>query len=227
MPDANGQWYAADHVADLQTRGFDGFIPAVLLDMVNDGYFAIARKSQWYWERTSDAFTLNPGSPFVTVGQGGTELPNFRGLEKLYVTTAGQQRKLKPLSDDEFFEQWFYKDLTATQSRGEPSGYYIYGSKLYILPPPDGARDFVAYYRQRVVKLTLNTDTTGLPITPVHLDEAIKLASRIRAHQRANEPSLAQVAEGELEEIFDDMRDDEENLMEEQPDRVLPDNTWL
>lgn len=227
MPDANGQWYAVDHVTDLQSRGFDGFTPATLLDMVNDGYFEVARKSQWSWERTSDAFTLAPGSPFVTVGAGGTELPNFRGIEKLFVTTGGQQRKLKPLSDDDFFEKWLYKDLTAAQSRGEPGGYYVFQNKLYILPPPSGSRDFIAYYRQRVAKLTANTDLTGLPITPIHLDEAVKLASRIRAHQRAMEPSLAAIAEGELEEIYDDMRDDEENIMEEQQERVKPDNTWL
>lgn len=227
MPDANGQWYAIDHVTDLQSRGFDGFTPATLLDMVNDGYFAVARKSQWYWERTSDAFVLNPGTPFVTLGIGGTELPNFRGIEKLYVTTAGQQRKLQPLTDDQFFDQWFYKDLTAASSQGEPSGYYVFQNKLYVLPPPNGARNFMAYYRQRPVKLTASTDATGIPITPVHLDEAIKLASRVRAHQRALEPGLAQTAEGELEEIFDDMRDDEENLMEEQQERVKPDDTWL
>jgi hypothetical protein len=228
MPDpTTGQWYAADHVADLQVRGFDGFNALDLLEMVNDGYFHVARKSQWYWERTTDAFTLNPGSAFVTVGTGGTELPNFRGIERLYVSTAGQQRKLQPLFDDDFFEKWLYKDLTAAQSRGEPSGYYVYQNKLYILPPPSGARDFLAYYRRRVTKLTSNTDATGLPLTPVHLDEAIKLASRIRAHTRANEPTLAAIAESDLEEIFDDMRDDEENIMEEQQERVKPDDTWL
>jgi hypothetical protein len=64
-------------------------------------------------------------------------------------------------------------------------------------------------------------------LTPVHLDEAIKLASRISAHTRANEPTLAAIAESDLEEIFDDMRDDEENIMEEQQERVKPDDTWL
>jgi len=130
------------------------------------------------------------------------------------------------LSDDDFFEKWLYKDLTSGQSRGEPSSYYVWQNKLYILPPPAASRDFIAYYRQRTVKLTQNTDATGLPITPIHLDEALKLASRIRAHERALEPQLASTLQGELEELYDDMRDDEENLMEEQQERVKPDDQW-
>lgn len=228
MPDANGQKYAVDLVTELQSRGFDGFTPADLLEFVNRGYFHVARKSQWTWERTSDTFTLAPGAAYVTLWPGaGGELPNFRGIENLYVTTAGQRRKLEVLSDDDFFTKWLYKDLTAADSRGEPAGYYVYQNRLYILPPPQGSRDFIANYHQRVTRLTANADATGLPITPIHLDEAILTAALIRCHQRANEPTLAAIAQGDLDEFFDDMRDDEENLMEEQPDRVKPDDTWL
>ena len=68
---------------------------------------------------------------------------------------------------------------------------------------------------------------TDVPITPQHLDEAIMIAAIIRCHKRSNEPTLAQLAEQDLEEFFDDMRDDEEELMGEKQDRVKPDRTWL
>jgi hypothetical protein len=49
----------------------------------------------------------------------------------------------------------------------------------------------------------------------------------VRAHTRSNEISLAQLARLDVEEAFDDMRDLEEDRMEEEMTRVLPDDSWL
>src|SRR5256885_14783949 len=125
MPTASGQYQLQDYIAELQARGFDGFSAADLTTYTNRGYFHVSRRSQWYWEETTDAFTVAPGASYVTLWPAvGGELPNFRTLDKLVVTTAGQTRQLKPLKDEDFY-QYLGKDLTLSSSRGEPSGYYI------------------------------------------------------------------------------------------------------
>jgi DNA replicative helicase MCM subunit Mcm2 (Cdc46/Mcm family) len=100
----------------------------------------------------------------------------------------------------------------------------VWRNRLYLIPPPSVDLTFDVWYHQRVSDLE---DPEDVPITPKDLDEAILLAARIRAHRRAQEPDLAQEARAELEEMFDNMRDDEEEVMQEEPDRVRPDNTWL
>jgi hypothetical protein len=225
MPDANGKFYFSDYVVELKARGFDGFSDADLKVLINRGYFAVARKSRWEWERQIDTFTLAPGAmPLALWPTVGGEMPYFRSLDKLYVTTFGQRKRLKVALDDDFFVNWLALDLTASSARGEPIYYYIYENQLYVLPPPVTSRDFIAHYHRRMVALAGDMDQ---PITPQHLDEAIVVASLIRCHQRSNEVNLASMAQMDLEEFFDDMRDDEEKYMEEQPSRVRPDDSWL
>lgn len=225
MPTGSGQYQLQDYIAELQARGFDGFTAADLTAFTNRGYFHVARKSQWYWQETTDAFSLTPGSTYVSLWPAVSgELPNFRSLDKLVITDANFTTVLKPLKDEDFFK-YLGKDLTLTAYRGEPTGYYVYQNRLYVLPPPNrNPTTLLAYYHQRVSPLVSPTD---VPITPQHLDEAILLAALVRCHKRANEPELANLAEADLEGFFDDMRDDEEELMGEQLDRVRPDNSWL
>ena len=219
MPTSSGQFQLQDYLAELQNRGFDGFTAADLTTYINRGYFHVASKSQWMWEQTTQALTIAPGASYALL----SAITNFRSLDKLVVTTAGQTRVLKPMTDERFYS-YLAKDLTLATYRSEPMGYYIYQNRLYVLPPPATSRDFLAYYHQRVNPLVLVTD---VPLTPQHLDEAIILASLIRCHRRANEPTLAALVEQDLDEFFDNMRDDESELMEEYQDRVKPDNTWL
>jgi hypothetical protein len=225
MPNAEGQFQLQDFVTELINRGFDGFSNADLKTFVNRGYFHVARKAPWYWEQSTDEFTITQGQHSVELWPiTGGELPYFSSLDKLYMTTAGKEMRIKPMRDDTFFEGWLYKDLTNPQFRGEPTEYYVFEGKLYLLSPPIGDRTFRAHFHRQVALLKQDDD---VPITPVTLDEAIVLAALIRAHKRANEPTLVAVTQAELEEFFDDMRDDEEMRMAEQPDRMLPDNTWL
>jgi hypothetical protein len=224
MPDAQGKLYLSDFVADLKARGFDALSPDDLQAIVNRAYFAVARKSRWQWERATIELTLNQGEYAFSVGDASTDLPNFRSLERIYMTTAGVERKLIVMKEDEFFTNYLNLDLTKSDYRNEPSSYFVYDNKLYILSPPVTSRDFVAYYFRRPTWLHDDLDPL---VTPIHLDEAIVDASRIRAHTRVNEPSLAAAARQDLEEQFDDMRDDEEEDMHEYQERVSPDNTWL
>lgn len=224
MPTASGQYQLQDYISELQSRGFDGFTPADLITYVNRGYFAVARKSQWFWEETVAAFTLTPGqfTSDLWPAVNGI-LANFKSLDKLVITTSGKQVLLRVRDEVKFFQD-LASGLGPTPTQGEPSWYYIYQGKLYILPPPDASRDFLAYYHQQVSPLVSGTD---VPITPQDLDEAILLAALSRCHTRSNEPTLAALVDSDLEEIYDDMRDEEEMRMGEKQDRVRPDNTWL
>jgi len=224
MPSPTGKFTLGDFVTELKLRGFDGFADADLSVYVNRAYFAVAKKSRWEWERTSAAFTLNPGEYFVDVSPTSTDVPNFKSMERIYMTTTGHSGKLAVMQDDDFFNFWLGSDLTSPDRRNEPSKYYLYGEKLYILSPPASTRDFILYYFQRPLWLLTPFE---YPITPQHLDEAIIDAARVRVHTRANESGLAQIARSDLEEAFDDMRDEEEEDMHEMQERTSPDNTWL
>jgi hypothetical protein len=206
---------------ELIARGFDGFSSEDRYRYINWGYHAIAKKYLWYWEATSATFTVNPGDSPVALE---TVMPSFRSLQLLLGTTANFRKKLVPLSDQAFFEQWLPMDLSAAANRGEPHSYYIYDGKLYILPPTSSVRAFEAHYKRRLADMVSASDE---PVTPDHLDEAILLAALARCHKRANEINLAQVVQIDLEDFLDDMRTDEELLMEEQTDRISPDDTWL
>jgi len=203
MPDSAGKLYFLDYKNELRARGFDGFADADLGQLVNRGYFHVARRSTWYWEQAIDNFSISPGSAGVAIWPTGPELANFRSLDKVYVTTAGQQKKLQVMDDDKFFTRYLSQDLTSAAQRGEPQYYFVYDEYLYILPPVSATRTFVAYYHQRMVNMVQPNDQ---PITPLHLDEAIILASLIRCHKRSNEPQLAADVLADLEGFFDDMR---------------------
>jgi hypothetical protein len=219
MPTASGQFQLQDYIAELNNRGFSGFSPADQIELVNRGYRRIARKTRWRWEQGTLAFTLNPGDSFYDL----TVNPTFNTLQELYVTTANQRRKLKLMNEQVFLQQ-VADDLTLTTARGEPDSYRIFNHRIYVLPPPQTTRDFLAYLTQRVVKLV---NTTDVPVTPPDYDEAIMMATLIGAHERAQEFDIAGGLRGELNEFFDDELDREVFETEEEQERVIPDNTWL
>jgi hypothetical protein len=225
MPDPSGRYFFSDYKAELQARGFDGFTDADLGTYVNRGYFAVARKSRWYWERVSATFSIIPGQPNVELWPTvGGELLYFKSLREVICITNGQYRRLTVADEEDFLNNWLSQDLTQAKLQGEPTRYFEWDGRLYLLPVVQSARDYIAYYHRIVPPLVQPND---IPITPPDMDEVILDAARMRAHTRSNELSLAQLARTDLEEAYDDMRDQEEERMEDQPNRVLPDNTWL
>lgn len=214
---------------ELIARGFDAFTQPTRYRYINWGYQRIARRSRWQWEQTNWQVDLNPGD----LGIGAHDEPpdanhpigNLKSITKVYVTAPSTDRaKLRPLSDDEFFEQWYPLDLNDAQSQGKPHGYYWWEKQLYILPPTQGPITVVVHYKRQATELLSAGD---MPITPPDLDEGILTAALIRCHKRASEIQLANQSQGELEEVFTDMATDEDFFEEEQPDRVSPDDTWL
>jgi hypothetical protein len=209
--------------SELVDRGFDGLAPATRYRIINRGYKHVANKYPWLWELAVASITVNPGEFSKSVAAASTDIPRFRNVDHVYMTTANQRKKLKPVPDQDFFEKWLMLDLTLATNRQEPTWYYIYNSLLYILAPPVSARTFDVHYHQRVVDLVNPTDPF---ITPANLDEAIVSAVLVRIHRRVHEVSLAQLAEGDLQEAFDEMRVDDDFEMSEEQDRVIPDTQW-
>lgn len=234
MPTSDGRYVLNDFVNELIALGFSGYANQDLVTYVNRGYYHVARKNRWYWEQTTDSFTLQPGSfsvPLWPTTAG--ELPNFRSLDRVYLTLpATSQVKLNPMHEEEFFRDWLSQDLSVAQVRGTPNKYRIHNGQLYILSPPQVPTTFLAHYHQRVSPLTNAnayplTPPSDVPITPAHLDEAILIGAKIICHKRATEMSLAATEQMALDEFFDDMKDDDAELMDEEFTRVAPDDTWL
>jgi len=226
MPDTQGKYNLGDFVQDLNQRGFDGFRPEELRRLVNRAYFAVAKKSRWEWERVQGTYSLAPGTNTISFGGPNDTLPTFRSLDRLYLTKSGTNStgKLGPAKEDDFYQNWLAADPADKSVQNVPSQYFVFDGKIYVIAPPNSNCTFAIHYYQWPIALQADTD---MPITPQHLDEAIIDAARQRAHTRANEPNLAVSARSDLEEAFDDMRDQEEEDMHELQERVTPDRSWL
>jgi hypothetical protein len=218
-----------DFDAELIARGFDAFAQPTRFRYINWGYMRIARRARWLWEQTSFATDLSPGDTGIgawdDVPDSNHPIGFLKSVTKVYIVNPTTRRaKLRPLSDDEFFERWFTLDLTNASSRSTPMGYYTWEEKIWILPPPDELVTVRVHYKQQMQELVGDGD---IPLTPPDLDEAIITAALVRCHKRASELSLMQQNQSELEEVFTDMATDETFLEEEQPSRVSPDDSWL
>src|SRR5262245_37461088 len=157
-------------IDELKERGFDGFTDIQLTKYINRGYFAVAKKSRWEWERQTVTFTVNAGVPFVDIPcTTQSWLPYFRSLERIYKTTTGHSGKMEIFQEQDFYENWLGQDYSQQNLWNEPSRYFIYDEKLYLLSPCAQQRTYVATYILRPVPLASDLDQ---PITPSHLDEA-------------------------------------------------------
>lgn len=220
MPDSTGKFQLQDFDTALVEQGFDAISPDRRTRWVNFAYNRVASEFPWLWEQTQTTITVNPGKytlDFVT------DIPDFRSVDYVYVTSVGYERRLDHVEEADFFERWLALDLSSSQSRGETSAYKVYGDQLYLLPPPQTARAIKVVYHRRPVSLALPTD---VPITPKYLDEAILLASLSVAHKRTHELQLAAQMEADLGDWIDQMRIDEEWRDDQLQQRVVPDNTW-
>lgn len=214
---------------ELTARGFDSFSPDTRARYINWGYRRIARRARWLWEQTSAQIDLNPGDSYIGSWDEPSDvnhpIGNMKSITKAYIIAPATRRaKLRPLSDDEFFEQWYVLDLTDAQNRAIPYAYSQWEDKLYIVAPTSEPITVVVHYKQQVTDLM---NSGEVPITPPDLDEAIVTAALVRCHKRANEIQLSQSSAQELEEVFSDMATDETFQEEEQPTRVSPDDSWL
>jgi hypothetical protein len=221
--DSNGQMQLVDFRNELINRGFDGFLPADLNQLVNRGYFFLARKVPWYWGVSNYSVAV-PTTGQIPVNDVGNVL-GFKSMEAVYYKrTANSYERLHPLTESEFRNSHLPNFQEGV--KGEPSVYYIDGQTLWVLPAPTsaGTKTVELRYNKRPTAMVADTD---VPVTPVDYDELILLAALSRAHKRANEVSLAMVVEQDLQEAFGDMLDLEGTRMQDQQERVTPDDGWL
>lgn len=223
MPNANGQLQLQDYDDALVARGFDGYQPNERYQIINFAYRYLARKYPWMWEETSQSYTINPGDPpLVVSGMGPLGADNVR---QVTVTTDPWRRKLPVMRQDVFERKWLPLDLTNPQNWSAAADwYYVYNGAIYILPPSQSVITVMVYFRQYLIDMVAFSDT---PATPQLLDEVILDAALMRCHRRAQELQLAQEAQGRVDEAIADMLANEAWLMEEQQERVVPDNQWL
>jgi len=223
VPSASGQLQFQDYDAALVARGFDGFQPVERSQMINLAYRYIARKYPWSWEEYSKTFTVNPGDPPIALA-GATPL-GADNVVGCYVLTNPYRKKLIVMRQDAFERKWLPLDLTDPANRStNPSWYYVFNEQIYLLAPAQTTYQVVIYFKNYLADLVALTDT---PATPQILDEVILDAALVRCHRRAHELQLAAEAQARVDEAIMDMLQDDVWTMEEQQERVVPDNQWL
>ena len=203
-------------------RGFSAFQPAERNQLINFGYRYIARKFPFFWERSTQTYTINAGDAPLSI-QGGAPLTpdSVMGVD---IVSDNYRRKLEVASEDYFNRRWRYQSYTLAANRAVPLRYYLFINNLYLLPPPQVQIQIKVYFYQYLPDMTLAGD---VPVTPQILDEVILDAALVRAHRRAHELTLAGEAQGRVNEALDDMAQDDIWEMEELQERVLPDDQWL
>lgn len=222
MPNANGQLQLQDYDAALVARGFDGYQPSERTQLINMGYRYVARKNTSSWEQTIVTQSLSPGGYMLPMS-GATPLgADF--IKGIYLMTDPYRRKLDPMDQQAFENQWFPLDLTAATNRSVPNWYYVFEDNIYILAPPQSAMSFSIHLQNYLPDMVAATD---IPATPSIYDEVILDAALVRAHRRAHELELAGEAQARINEALMDIQADDVWTMEEQQERVIPDNQWL
>jgi hypothetical protein len=210
-----------DYDQELYEQGFDSISPARRTRWVNYAYNRVASEFPWLWESATATPTIAAGEFSIDYV---TDIPNFRSLDYLYVTTTNHQRQLKAVDNQTFYDQWMVLDLAAPSNRGEPSWYYVESDQIYILAPPATDQTLKVLYHQRLPQLVSPTD---VPATPQYCDEAILLATMSVAHKRTYELTLAAQMEADLGDWIDQMKIDEEWQDENKLQRTRPDDSWL
>ncbi len=223
MPDANGQMQLVDFRQELKNRGFDGFSDADLTQLINRGYFYVARKTQTYWD-AKDYSGPVPADGKLSVLDTGA-INGFKSVEAVYFKNGSTYTRLDPI-DNSVFRESYFPDYQRGGTAGAPSVYYIDGNTLWVLPKlaSVGTATIELRYNSRPTPLLANSE---VPITPIDYDEVIMLSGLVRAHKRANEMQLAIVVQSDLDEAFDDIRDLEATRMRDVQERVVPDDGWL
>lgn len=206
---------------ELKARGFSRFLDAELDQYLNWSRNRIARKGLWNWEKKTQAFSLTAGAnPVFDL----STIADFESVEKVTITTANYRKTLKPMTRSTFESEWFPLDLTLSKYRSEPSAYAVWGNSLYIVPPPLSTRGGNIYYHARLAAMVGDAAVSGMDSDS---EELIIMGALIYCHERAQEWDAAAVYKNQMEEYYSDLRAREGMRAEEQPDRVLADDTWL
>jgi hypothetical protein len=229
MPDpGTGKMTITEYKEEIRARGFDGYTSAELEGMLYRAFLYIARKFPWYWRETTITVAYPTDGSYDLQVHENTNGIGIRAVEAVYLTkypSASSRIRLEALTKGEFWDVYF-RDLSAGV-KGTPEAYFVNENQLHALPllSPVGAAQLDIHFLRKPASGGISIETTHLDC-PVEWEEAIIDATLVRCHRRANEISLAQVKQAEVNEFLDDMQDETNSRLDDQQDRVLPDNSW-
>lgn len=205
--------------AELTERGWSRY--ASQLDLYLDfALRTVCRAIKWADTQGSVAITAYGAGaseykiPFSSINSG-----NVRTILQVYLTTTDKERKLLPMEEDSFLNDWLYRDMTDSSNQGEPTHYFVYQQAVYLSPAPDQDYDFNVSYVERINAFSADGATSGLP---ERLDEAILLEAEAVCFQRAHELERMYAAQAEARRIIFEEMGDEGGRMAELHGRVIP-----
>lgn len=210
------QWTRDNFVTELQNRGWSRFATADLQKYLDFGLRDVMRDAKWIMRGHIIPFTSSASKvPFASIDSS-----DFRQVERLYLKTSGRERRLEPMTDDEFYQRWL--PLDPTKNTGEPEKYYVRrdadGGFVYLKPAPNKTYSFEAH----VVSTSTAFGGNNASPLPERFDEIILVAAEIYCFRRAREWEAMQVAKMEYrEKILAELVEDGQ-LMEERQNRVVP-----
>lgn len=218
-----GDMTLSDFDNELIARGFDGFTSTERLRYVQWAYREVGRMAEWRWLKTDAEVTVNPGEFSVPV----TTIPALRSIFSVYEITPGYRRKLLPMQPWTFYNQWYFLDLSSTDSRGDSQWYFLHDGQLAFLPPPNRSMSIsVEYWKHPETFVTTDPATTKL-LSPVELDPAVLSFAIKWCHKRANQWDLALTEEREGQTmVLNYLGDQEFEMYELQPYHRLADPAW-
>lgn len=133
----------------------DSTTTAQRLEWLNQGYFEISRRRNWWWQEATDTSNTNTGS---TTG---------------YAEPTGLKEFIELKINDIYYDQIPYVQNRTHSGTGSivtlPTlrrsyKFYRYGGRYYLIPTDgnDSAVHYIKYYK-RVVKNTTGSDTFLIP----------------------------------------------------------------
>jgi hypothetical protein len=174
------------------------------LQELTAGFWAATELHSWFDEANAEITSKTKQEATATITMvAGTEsysLPTdfFLARRVELQTTPGSASNwmfLQPLAID-------FRDpgdlLDTTTQTGTPYGWYIFGTKIYFTPIPNGAYSGTLFYVKNAVASTSDSDTPSYPngIAQVRVDNAIKKYIVASALLKRQDPTYAIYAGG-------------------------------
>ena len=201
-------------VTELQSRGWSRFTAAELQQYLDWGLRDIVRMANWTASRKTVAIAdvATPTVAFSAIDAGGV-----KQIDNVYITDDYKEDRLN-VYGDEAFEEWLAQDPALPSNKGQPTHYYAYQDKLYLILAPDAPYDLSVWYVEDISGFGGN-NVSGLP---ERLDEAILPAAEMYCFRRAREWEAMGVAFSEVNRIVTWELARQGSVMADRERRVAP-----
>lgn len=203
-------------VTELQSRGWSRFVAADLQRYCDWGLRDVIREAKWKDQLIIVSFSTSLDSVAFSAIDGTGAM---REIQHMYRTTTNDEIRLKPQTDEDFFEKRIFLDVTNSGNKGAPTQYYVYNKKVYFWPFPDKSYTFSTHYNLR--STAFGSGATPSPL-PERFDEAILCAIESHCFRRAREWEAMAVAQSEMRRIVLAEIVEDEQIMPERERGVVP-----